>query len=350
MKNNVMDMISITDSPLFHPDSPKIGEEDSHDGKWKLPDFSDGPPSDFWFAWILCCGMHCGFALYWVCSGAGELRIWVAPRYCPRHPLAPLVTSLALRVWMHCVCVLRAASLLACASPPHRAAACPLDWNCALWRTAPPLVARGSAALLTVIRARVCAACACCVVPPLALLGWNCTLWCTGHHRSSSGGVCGSVALLTGIWARVCVARVASCRLLPYGLELRYIIHRPSPRGTWLGGAAMHCILESGRVCALRILRRAASMDWTCTTSSTGPCRVVRGSEALLTGWNLGTCRLVARVASHRRLVELQCIAHRPSTLGCTCGIHHCTRCATSLGPIALLMADVAEDIFGPDF
>lgn len=169
-------------------------------------------------------------------------------------------------------------------------------------------------------------------------------------HSSSPGGVCGSVALLTGIWARVCVARVASCRLLPYGLELRYIIHRPSPRGAWLGGAAMHCILESGRVCALRILRRAASMDWTCTTSSTGPCRVVRGSEALLTGWNLGTCRLVARVASHRRLVELQCIAHRPSTLGGTCGIHHCTRCATSLGPIALLMADVAEDIFGPDF
>ena len=241
-------MISITDSPLFHPDSPKIGEEDSHDGKWKLPDFSDGPPSDFWFAWILCCGMHCGFALYWVCSGAGELRIWVAPRYCPRHPLAPLVTSLALRVWMHCVCVLRAASLLACASPPHRAAACPLDWNCALWRTAPPLVARGSAALLTVIRARVCAACACCVVPPLAL-------W-VGIALYGAQGITGPPLV-------ACVDQ-------------------------W------RCLLESGRVCALRVLRRAAScpMDWNCATSSTGPRLVARGWAALLCTayWNLGVC------------------------------------------------------------
>ena len=342
-------MISIIDSPLFHPDSPKIGEEDSHDGKWKLPDFSFGPPSDFWFAWILCCGMHCGFALYWVCSGAGELRIWVAPRYCPRHPLAPLVTSLALRVWMHCVCV--ACCVVACLCFPsssRRRLPSGLELRSMAHSSSPGGAWIGGAAYCNpgacVRCLRVLRRAASCP------LGWNCTLWCTGHHRSSSGGVCGSVALLTGIWARVCVARVASCRLLPYGLELRYIIHRPSPRGAWLGGAAMHCILESGRVCALRILRRAASMDWTCTTSSTGPCRVVRRSEALLTGWNLGTCRLVARVASHRRLVELQCIAHRPSTLGCTCGIHHCTRCATSLGPIALLMADVAEDIFGPDF
>ena len=267
MKNNVMDMISITDSPLFHPDSPKIGEEDSHDGKWKLPDFSFGPPSDFWFAWILCCGMHCGFALYWVCSGAGELRIWVAPRYCPRHPLAPLVTSLALRVWMHCVCV--ACCVVACLCFPsssrrrlpsglelrsmahssspggawiggaaycnpgacvrclrvlRRAASCPMDWNCATSSTGPRLVARGWAALLCTAywNLGVCVRCASCVVPPLWIgiaLHHPQVLaaWCVDRRR----------CLLDGIWARAASLRVLrrtaawwNCNVSPTGPPL----------------------------------------------------------------------------------------------------------------------------------
>jgi len=258
-------MISITDSPLFHPDSPKIGEEDSHDGKWKLPDFSDGPPSDFWFAWILCCGMHCGFALYWVCSGAGELRIWVAPRYCPRHPLAPLVTSLALRVWMHCVCVLRAASLLACASPPHRAAACPLDWNCALWRTAPPLVACVDQWRCLLESGRVCAlrvlrrAASC-------PMDWNCATSSTGPRLVARGW---AALLCTAYWNLGVCVRCASCVVPP--LWIGIALHHPQVLAAWCVDRR-RCLLDGiwARAASLRVLRRTAAW-WNCNVSPTGP-------------------------------------------------------------------------------
>ena len=88
-----------------------------------------------------------------------------------------------------------------------------------------------------------CVRCACCVVPPLAL--W---IGIALHHPQAlaSWRVAGRrcYALHTGIWACVCVAHLASCRL--YGLDLHYIIHRSLPRGAWIGGAAYW--MESGHV------------------------------------------------------------------------------------------------------